>query len=501
MASDKQRIAQNTLFLYVRMFLIIIVSLYTVRVVIRTLNVTDYGIYMAVGGIVLALSFLSQTIASASQRFFAYELGRKDFCQLRHTFSMIFIVYIIIVLAILFIAETLGLWFLNNVMTIPVNRLEAANWVYQFALLSFIVKILTNPYNAVIIARENMKIYAYVSIVEAFLKLLIVYLLVVFAIDKLKLYAVLTFAVTCIVSAIYVLFCFKKYEESRISLFWDKALFFYIFLYSSWSLFGTMAGVANTQGTNLLLNVFWGPVVNAAYSVAQQVSTVIQQFSGNFFMAIRPPLIKSYAEGNYVDMMQLFYLSSRFSFLLLYAVILPLILEVEFILKLWLGDVGEYMISFTKLILVYCLVLAIGNPITIIMQAAKKVKLYHGIVDSFVLLTLPLSYVFLKFGCPPEVSLLVAVVMLMIAHIIRLFVFAKVVTFSFKEYWKKFVFPTMLVTFFSALPAFYIQSVISGGFVQFVVVCLVSLSCIGISGYLVVLTPIEKSFLCRKLRF
>ena len=164
MASDKQRIAQNTLFLYVRMFLIIIVSLYTVRVVIRTLNVTDYGIYMAVGGIVLALSFLSQTIASASQRFFAYELGRKDFCQLRHTFSMIFIVYIIIVLAILFIAETLGLWFLNNVMTIPVNRLEAANWVYQFALLSFIVKILTNPYNAVIIARENMKIYAYVEL-------------------------------------------------------------------------------------------------------------------------------------------------------------------------------------------------------------------------------------------------------------------------------------------------------------------------------------------------
>ena len=239
MASDKQRIAQNTLFLYVRMFLIIIVSLYTVRVVIRTLNVTDYGIYMAVGGIVLALSFLSQTIASASQRFFAYELGRKDFCQLRHTFSMIFIVYIIIVLAILFIAETLGLWFLNNVMTIPVNRLEAANWVYQFALLSFIVKILTNPYNAVIIARENMKIYAY--------------LLVVFAIDKLKLYAVLTFAVTCIVSAIYVLFCFKKYEESRISLFWDKALFKSIFSYSSWSLFGTMAGVANTHITSIYL--------------------------------------------------------------------------------------------------------------------------------------------------------------------------------------------------------------------------------------------------------
>lgn len=268
MASDKQRIAQNTLFLYVRMFLIIIVSLYTVRVVIRTLNVTDYGIYTAVGGIVLALSFLSQTIASASQRFFAYELGRKDYLKLKRTFSIIFIVYVIIALAILIIAETLGLWFLNNIMTIPSDRLEAANWVYQFALFSFIVKILTSPYNAIIIARENMKVYAYVSIIEAFLKLLIVYLLVVFAIDKLKLYAVLTFVITCIISAIYGFFCYRRYEESRISLYWDKALFKSVFSYSSWTLFGTMAGVANGQGSNLLLNVFFGPVLNAAYSLS-----------------------------------------------------------------------------------------------------------------------------------------------------------------------------------------------------------------------------------------
>ena len=351
MASDKKIIAQNTLFLYVRMFLIILVSLYTVRVVIKTLDITDYGIYTAVGGIVLALSFLSQTIASASQRFFAYELGRKDYLKLKRTFSIIFIVYVAIALIILLIAETLGLWFLNNVMTIPSDRLEAANWVYQFALFSFIVKILTNPYNAIIIARENMKIYAYVSIIEVFLKLLIVYLLIVFSVDKLKLYAVLIFVVTCIVSAIYRFICCRKYKEARFSFYWDRTLFRSVFSYSSWTLFGTMAGVANNQGTNLILNVFFGPVLNAAYSIAYQVSTVIQQFSSNFFMAIRPPLIKSYAEKNYDYMMQLFYLSSRFSFLLLYAIILPLILEVEFILKLWLGTVGEYMVLFTQLVL------------------------------------------------------------------------------------------------------------------------------------------------------
>lgn len=482
------------------MFLIIIVSLYTVRVVIETLNVTDYGIYTAVGGIVLVLSFLSQTIASASQRFFAYELGLKNFQKLRYTFSIIFIVYAIVALVILVFAETLGLWFLNNVMTIPVERLEAANWIYQFALLSFIVKILTSPYNAVIIARENMKVYAYVSIIEAFLKLLIVYLLIIFTIDKLKLYAVLTFFVTCVVSAIYSFFCYRKYEESRILFCWDKVLFKSIFSYSSWSLFGTMAGVANTQGSNLLLNVFFGPVVNTAYSVAHQVSTVIQQFSGNFFMAIRPPLIKSYAERNYDNMMQLFYLSSRFSFLLLYAIILPLILEVEFILNLWLGNVGEHMVFFTQLILIYCIVLAVSNPITIIVQAAKRVKLYHGIVDSFVLLTLPLSYLFLELGCSPESNLIISIGMLVIAHVMRLFVFAKIVTFSFKEYWRKFVFPAILVVVLSLIPTIYLQSIFQNGLMQFVVVCLASLVCIGVCSYYVVLTPIEKQFLRKKIR-
>lgn len=504
MASDKKIIAQNTLFLYVRMFLIILVSLYTVRVVIKTLDITDYGIYTAVGGIVLALSFLSQTIASASQRFFAYELGRKDYLKLKRTFSIIFIVYVAIALIILLIAETLGLWFLNNVMTIPSDRLEAANWVYQFALFSFIVKILTNPYNAIIIARENMKIYAYVSIIEVFLKLLIVYLLIVFSVDKLKLYAVLIFVVTCIVSAIYRFICCRKYKEARFSFYWDRTLFRSVFSYSSWTLFGTMAGVANNQGTNLILNVFFGPVLNAAYSIAYQVSTVIQQFSSNFFMAIRPPLIKSYAEKNYDYMMQLFYLSSRFSFLLLYAIILPLILEVEFILKLWLGTVGEYMVLFTQLVLVYCLILAISNPITVIMQAAKKVKLYHGVVDSFVLLTLPLTYLFFKLGYPPESTLIVSIIVLLIAHTLRIWVLAQIVPFSLNDYFKKFVFPAIIVVVLSIIPTLFIQSLFQNELIQFVVVCLMSLLCILLCSYYIVLTSEEKqqliSFILKRNR-
>ena len=319
-----------------------------------------------------------------------------------------------------------------------------------------------------------------------------------------KLYAVLIFVVTCIVSAIYRFICCRKYKEARFSFYWDRTLFRSVFSYSSWTLFGTMAGVANNQGTNLILNVFFGPVLNAAYSIAYQVSTVIQQFSSNFFMAIRPPLIKSYAEKNYDYMMQLFYLSSRFSFLLLYAIILPLILEVEFILKLWLGTVGEYMVLFTQLVLVYCLILAISNPITVIMQAAKKVKLYHGVVDSFVLLTLPLTYLFFKLGYPPESTLIVSIIVLLIAHALRIWVLAQIVPFSLNDYFKKFVFPAIIVVVLSIIPTLFIQSLFQNELIQFVVVCLMSLLCILLCSYYIVLTSEEKqqliSFILKRNR-
>lgn len=494
-ADSNKRIAKNTLFLYFRMFLIMLVSLYTVRVVVKTLGITDYGIYTAVGGVVLMLSFLSQTITSASQRFFSYELGKRDYQKLKQTFNTLFFVYIGISFIILLLAETIGLWFLNNKMVIPHDRMEAAQWVFQFSLLSFVVTILTSPYNAIIIARENMKVYAYVSVVEALLKLLIVYLLLLFSIDKLKLYALLTFLVTFLVCLIYGIICYKKYKETRLSFYWDKDLIKSIFSYSSWTLFGTIANVANNQGNNILLNLFFGPVANAAQSVGRQVGTAVQVFSGNIYTAIRPPLTKSYAEGNYDYMMRLFYLSSKFSFLLLFVIMLPLMLEMEYVLQIWLVDVGEYMVLFTRLTLVYIIVLSISSPITIIVQAANNVKKYHGIVDGFALLSLPLTYLFFKLGFPAASTFWISILVFMAAHGLRVWILKGTISFSIKEYMIKFVFPSAAIVVLSVIPSLWIHSLFSSGLTRFIVVLLTSISFVLFWTFLIGIEKKERSIL------
>ena len=282
MISNTNRIAKNTLLLYFRMMLIMIISLYTVRLVLNALGVVDYGIFNVVAGVIVMFSFLSNTLASTSQRYFAFEIGRNNKLQLKWTFNITVIIYIIISVVILILAETIGLWFLNNMMVIPSYRMEAANWIYQFSIFSFIITTLTIPFNALIIARENMKVYAYVGVIESLLKLLIVYLLVFMTYDKLILYAVLMFLNTCLISSIYCIYCWKKYEESQLKLYWNKNLFKTLLNFSGWNLFGGIAGVLHNQGVNILLNIFFGPIVNAARGIAFQVSTAVNQFVLNF---------------------------------------------------------------------------------------------------------------------------------------------------------------------------------------------------------------------------
>lgn len=448
--SNKTKIAKNSLFLYFRMFLIMLVSLYTVRVVISTLGVEDYGIFSAVGGIVLIMSFLSQTITSASQRFFSYELGcGNNIERLNRLFSTILIIYLIIGLVIVSLAETFGLWFLYNKMLIPEGRMNAAFWVFQFSLLTFLVTIMSTPYNALIVAHEDMKIFAYVSIVEAVLKLVIVYLLLIGSFDRLILYAVLIFGVTVFVRVIYGFICAKKYPETKFVFCWDKAIIKSVFSYSSWTLFGTLAGTANNQGATLLLNMFFGPLANAAQSIAQQVGSALQVFSGNIFTAIRPPLIKSYAEGNYSYMLNLFFVGSKFSFYLLYAILFPMMIKTDVILRLWLGNVGEFMVLFTRLMMLYVIIIAIGNPITIIVQAANKVKMYHGVIDGFMLISLPLSYLLYKCSFPAASIFVVLVLVSFIAHFFRVIILHKIVPFHYGDYFRKVVLPCIEVIIFS----------------------------------------------------
>ena len=346
--SNNKQTAKNTLFLYLRMFLTMAVSLYTVRVVIQTLSVSDYGLYGAVGGVILAFSFITGVLTNASQRFFAVELGKGSDGRVKDIFSTLFLTYLGASIIIVVLAETVGLWFLLNKMTIPPGRESAAMWVYQFALLSFIVTLLTNPFQALIIAHERMNLYAYLSILDVVLKLLIVYLLLLFDYDKLKIYAVLIFLSQCITNSIYIIYCRTKLEGTAIIWKVDKQLFKKVFSYSSWTLFGTVAGMANTQGMNLLLNVFFGTVSNAAYSVASQIYNTVGLFANNFYTAVKPPLIKNYAGGNYEYVNKLFIFSSKALFSLLFVVVLPLMVCTESVLQIWLGQIGDYMIAFVR---------------------------------------------------------------------------------------------------------------------------------------------------------
>lgn len=471
-SSSGNTIVKNTLFLYFRMFITMIVSLYTVRVVLRTLGVVDYGVYNVIGGVVTTLAFITDVLANASQRFFAVELGRKDYNKLQQTFGLIVFTYILTAIVILFLAETLGVWFINTKMDIPVDRMDAAMVVFQFSVASFLLSMVLSPYNAMIIAHERMNIYAYVSILQVFLKLGIVYLLVVLPYDKLKIYALLMFLVSTFICLIYIMICRKNFPESKFVFKWNRTIFKSIFSYSSWTLLGSLAFIFNTQGLNILFNLFFGPVANAAYAIGNQVKTTINTFASNFFLATRPPMIKSYSEGDYAYTNKLFYFSSKVIFSLLLVMIVPLFVEVEFVLNLWLGEVEHYMPSFVRLMLVLAIILSVSEPITTIAQAAGKVKKYHGLVDSFTLLTLPLTYIVFKLGLEPQWGFVISIVIFIIAHVMRLFVLCSFHDFSIREYTIKFIKPCLL-TLCVTVGAIYVFRIITSMSLLIIIVAII----------------------------
>ena len=446
MTSSNSQIAKNTLFLYMRMFFTMAVSLYTVRVIIKTLSVSDYGLYGAVGGVILTFSFITVVLTNASQRFFSVELGKEAEGRVRDVFSTLFLTYLGVSFIIILLAETVGLWFLQNKMTIPEGREGAAMWVYQFALLSFVITLLSNPYQALVIAHEKMNLYAYLSILDVTLKLLIVFALLAFDYDKLKVYAVLVFVSQLITNSMYILYCKVKFQETKLVWKVDKPMFKTVFSYSSWTLFGTVAGMCNTQGMNLLLNVFFGPIANAAYFIASQVYNVVGTFANNFYVAVKPPLIKNYAGGDYNYVQKLFHFSSKVLFLLLFIVVLPLMVCTESILNIWLGEVGEYMVAFVKLSLIYATILTISYPITAVVQAGGYVKLYHTLVDGFSILALPIVYVLFKLGFSANWAYIISILIFSIAHILRLYVLKKVFPiFEIRKYFTRFMIPSVFL--------------------------------------------------------
>ena len=375
--------------LYVRMILSMLVSLYTSRVVLNVLGIEDYGIYNVVGGTVIMFGFLNGAMSSATQRFLTYDIGQKNHIQLHKTFNAAQIIHIGIAILIVLIAETIGLWFISNKLNLPGVRLEAALWVYHCSVLSFTVTVIQAPYSALIIAREKMSVFAYLSIVDVLLKLFVVLLLSYISFDKLEFYALLIFGVSVTVAALYRIYSRIHFEETKFLIVNDKSLYKRLASYSIWNLFGALSLVAKTQGVSIMLNIFFGVVVNSALGVANQVSGTVYSFVSNFQIASNPQIIKSYATDDKEYMNHLVIRTSKFSFILLFILTLPIIIEIEYILQLWLKLVPEYTVIFTILILIEVLIHSISGSLMAAVSATGNIRFYQLIIGSFSLLILP----------------------------------------------------------------------------------------------------------------
>lgn len=455
-----KRIAKNTLMLYFRQILIMIVSLYTVRVVLNTLGAEDYGIYNVVAGVVVLFSFVNNAMATATQRFLNFNLGKNDTEKTQQTYSASLLIHIGIALIFVVLAETIGLWFVNTKLNIPLERHSAAIWCYQFSIITTVFNILRVPYNAVIIAYEKMSFFAWVSIVEAVLKLLVVYLLIISPLDKLVAYVILLTLVSIIVLFCYKIYCNKKFEIAHYKRITDYSLVKEILGFSGWSLFGATANVANNQGTNIVLNMFTNVTVNAAMGIANQVNSAVYSFVSNFQTAFKPQLVKSYAAEKKEEFNSLIIRSAKFSFYLLWIIVLPLTLNLDFVLQIWLKNVPDFSIGFIKLILIYSLFESINGPLFLAVQATGKIKKYQIIVSCLIFSNLPFSIIAFFLGANPYCVLIIRIILECFITIFRLLYLNKTQKFSIGSYLKNVMIPVLVVMIVS----FFITSLISSYF-------------------------------------
>ncbi len=498
--SDSQRIAKNTLMLYFRQILIMLVSLYTVRVVLNVLGAEDYGIYNVVAGVITMFSFLSNAMATASQRYFSFDLGKNDSEHLKTTFSITFQIYVLLALIVLFFAETVGLWFVNHKLVIPQERMVAANWIYQAAIFSFLLTLITAPYMADIIAHENMNVYAYVSIVEVGLKLGIVFLLKVLPYDKLIVYGLLLSAVSFINTALYRLYCHTHYEECKFHFVKDVELFKEIVSYSGWNLFGSVSTVVRKQGITILLNLFFGPIVNAARAVSSQVSAAVMSFAQNFSNALKPHIIKLYAAEKKDEMMKMLRYGTKIVFYLMLMICVPLYFEAPYVMKLWLKNVPDHTVLFVRLLTIHALIDSISYPLMAVVQATGKIRLYQSVVGGARILNLPVSYIFLKLGFAAEVVFIVEISISVISLILRLVILQRIINEKlFFPFFRLLLF-FLFITALSSVAPFFVIRIFKQSFLWLVIFVSISIIWSSIIIFLIGLNRNEKQNLIGKIK-
>lgn len=500
-SDNNKRIAKNTLLLYVRMLFTMAVSLFTSRVILNTLGVEDYGINNVVGGIVTMFSVLSGSLSSSISRFITFELGKGNIERLKTIFSTGVNIQLGMSVLIIIIAEAVGIWFLNTKMNIPTDRMVAANWVFQCAILTFVLNLLSVPYNAAIIAHEKMSAFAYISVVEVSLKLIIVYMLMISPFDRLETYAVLLLLVGAVIRFIYGYYCKRHFEECTYHFVFDKPVLKEMTGFAGWNFLGNGAYMLNTQGVNILMNLYFGVAVNAARGIATQVDAALKQFVNNFTTAVNPQITKSYAQGDLDYMHKLVCRSAKFSAFLMMFFAVPIILETNTILTIWLKTVPDYAVIFLQWIIISSFMdTVLANSLVTSMFATGKIKRYQIIVTTVGCLVFPLSWIAFKLGFEPQVGYILYFIIYTILLFVRLYLLKDMVKLPVMMYIREVLYklaPIIVVGF--AIPGILILTM-DAGWLRLILVCLLSVLVTAASEYFIGLSNKEKNFVAEKIK-
>ena len=501
--STYSRIGINTIFLYLRSLIVLIITLYTSRKILEVLGVDDYGIYNVVGGVVGMISFLNTSMAASYQRYFNYEMGKQNDARLSGLFKSSLTVQLLYVVLTILVAEALGLWLFGHKLIISPERIAAAKWVYHISILSFAFTMFHTPFIALIISYERMDLFAYVSVLEAILKLAIVYCLDLFDADKLVLYSWLGLGIVVLNTIIYVLICKAKFSVCEIKLNWEKQDLKELTSFGGWGMMGSLAIALKNQGMAIILNMFFGTVVNAAQGIANQIMNAVNQFIASFQSSFRPQLTKSYASGDMDAMYRLYYIATKISFYMIWCISLPIMLNISTILNLWLGEknVPEYTDIFTIIILLTTTISAYANPTSCVAYATGRIKWFTIIVSGLNMLILPVAYIVLKIGAEPQYALVASLIITILVQIVRLVVVKRLEnSFSLKDYFIKVVWPTIVVAVISTIPPLIMKLYVGDSALAGLSVSAVAVLSVLFSIILFGLTKEERNMLLSKVR-
>lgn len=491
---DTKRIAKNTLAMYIRMAVTMVVGLYTSRVILNVLGVEDYGTYNVVGGVVSMFSLLTASMSASISRYLTFSLGKGDRDELRRVFSVSLEVQLFLAVVIVLAVEAVGVWFLNTQMKIPPDRLVAANWVMQCSLVSFVVGLLMVPYNASIISHERMNIYAYISIWDAVMKLVIVYALYVSPFDKLKSYAVLLLAVSTLTTSFYWLYCKRHFEECRFRVVRDKRLLKEMTSFAGWGMIGDGAWILNTEGVNILINMFFGVVLNAARGIATTVDNMVQNFVRNFMVALNPQIVKSYAAGDFDYMHRLIFMGAKYSYFLMLFFFIPISLETRTILTLWLKVVPDYAVAFTRLTLMSTMCLTLGNTMIPAVQATGKIRNYTIVMGLMALANFPLTWIAFALGASPILAYVIYFLIFFSMVFVRLYVVKGLIHLSVRAYVKNVLLRVASVTIIAYTIPTAICVLQSDSFLRLLEICVLSVISSLLTVYFVGLSDLERNY-------